>query len=57
MSNIPTYFAQAPEAGLKAALQQVGRVMFRVVKAGRDPEAEEIGGVIGRVIEQIDIGA
>ncbi len=40
-----------------AALKEVWGVMFGVVEAGGDPDAEEIGGMKVGVVEGVDVGA
>ena len=41
----------------QAALQQEGRIAAGVVEVLRDPEAEEVGGVEVRVVQDVDVGA
>src|SRR6266702_6040752 len=42
---------------LKSALKEVGRVVIGIVEVRRDPESENIVGVIVGVVEGVDIGA
>ena len=42
---------------LQSTLQQIGRVVLRIIEARRDPQSKKIRSVKVGVVERIDIGA
>ena len=42
---------------LQSTLQQIGRIVLRIVKSGRDPQPKQIRGVKVRVVERVYVGA